>query len=145
MTTFPPVDALIPQRAPMRLVDEVLAADDGAITCAAVVRADNLFLRQGRVPAAVALEYMAQAIAAHAGLGARARGEPPAVGLIAACRSLELHGDDDLAPGDRLVIDAARTFDGPLTEYRARVARGGELLAEAVLHVARPNLENPLP
>lgn len=144
MSAFPPVEQLVPQRPPMRLVDAVLAASDDAITCAAEVRAGDLFVRDGRAPAAVALEYMAQAIAAHAGLGARARGGEPAVGLIAACRSLELHADA-LVPGDLLEITAERAFVGPLTEYRARVTRRGEPLAEAVLHVAAPAPENPAP
>lgn len=144
MSAFPPVEGLLPQRPPMRLVDDILAASDDAITCAAQVRPDNLFVRDGRAPAATLLEYMAQAIAAHAGLGARARGEAPAVGLIAACRALELHAAE-LVVGDRLEIAAERGFVGPLTEYRARVVRRGELLAEAVLHVAAPAPENHAP
>ncbi len=142
MSALPPVAELVPQRPPMRLVDEVLAASDDAITCAAQVRAGDLFVQGGRAPAAVALEYMAQAIAAHAGLGARARGEAPAIGLIAACREMTLHADS-LVPGDRLEIVAERVFVGPLTEYRARVTRRGEPLAEAVLHVAAPAPEDP--
>lgn len=129
--SFPPVAELIPQRPPMLLLDAVLAADAGAITCEARVRPDNLFLRDGRAPAATVLEYMAQAIAAERGLEAKG---PPAVGLIAACRSLELHADH-LEPGDHLVISAERGYVGELAEYTARVTRGGRLLAEAVLHV----------
>jgi predicted hotdog family 3-hydroxylacyl-ACP dehydratase len=138
--SFPPVAELIPQRPPMLLLDAVLAAGDGAITCAAEVRPDNLFLRDGRAPAATVLEYMAQAIAAERGLEARDR--PPAVGLIAACRTLELHADH-LAAGDRLVITAERGYVGELAEYTARVTRDGRPLAEAVLHVVTAPLHGP--
>jgi predicted hotdog family 3-hydroxylacyl-ACP dehydratase len=129
--SFPPVAQLVPQRPPMLLLDAVLAAGGGSITCAAEVRPDNLFLRDGRAPAATVLEYMAQAIAAERGLEAKG---PPAMGLIAACRSLELHADH-LAAGDRLEITAQRGYVGELAEYTARVTRDGRLLAEAVLHV----------
>jgi predicted hotdog family 3-hydroxylacyl-ACP dehydratase len=129
--SFPPVAQLVPQRPPMLLLDAVLAAGGGSITCAAEVRPDNLFLRDGRAPAATVLEYMAQAIAAERGLEAAG---PPAMGLIAACRSLELHADHLLA-GDRLEITAQRGYVGELAEYTARVTRDGHLLAEAVLHV----------
>lgn len=129
--SFPPVAELVPQRPPMLLLDAVLAAEGGSITCAAEVRPDNLFIRDGRAPAATVLEYMAQAIAAERGLEAKG---PPAMGLIAACRSLELHADH-LVAGDRLEITAQRGYVGELAEYTARVTRDGRLLAEAVLHV----------
>lgn len=134
MTAFPPVAELVPQRPPMLLLDEVVAADDDAITCAALVGPDNVFLVDGRAHAAVALEYMAQAIAALAGLRARADGQAPGLGMIAACRGLELHAEH-LVPGDALRIAATRVFTGAMAEYRATVTRRGEPLAEAVLHV----------
>ncbi|WAS97877.1 ApeP family dehydratase [Nannocystis punicea] len=131
---FPPVAELVPQRPPMLLVDEVVAADDDGITCAAVVRADNLFLAGGRLHASALLEYMAQTIAAFAGLRAREGGQPPALGLIAACRGLELHAEH-LAVGDPLQIVATRVFAGAMAEYRAAVTCRGQPLAEAVLSV----------
>ncbi|MDC0722709.1 ApeP family dehydratase [Nannocystis bainbridge] len=134
MTAFPPVAELVPQRPPMLLLDEVVAADDDGITCAAVVHPGNLFLVDGRVHASALLEYMAQAIAAFAGLGARASGQPPAVGLIAACRNFELHAEH-LAVGDPLQIVATRVFAGAMAEYRAAVTRRGQPLAEAILSV----------
>lgn len=133
--SFPPIAELLPQRPPMLLLDEVTAVSDDAVTCAAELRPDNLFVREGRAPAAAVLEYMAQAIAAHAGLQARAQGRPPARGLVVACRDLVLHADA-LLPGDRLRVEAERGFVGALSEYRVRVTRRGEPLADALLHVA---------
>jgi len=131
---FPPVAELVPQRPPMLLLDDVLAAGEHDITCSAVVRPDNLFAAANRVHASVVLEYMAQAIAAFAGLRARAAGQPPALGMIAACRNLELHAEH-LAVGDRLHVVATRVFTGAMAEYQAAVTRRGEPLAQAVLHV----------
>ncbi|MCY1005241.1 hypothetical protein OV079_06570 [Nannocystis pusilla] len=131
---FPPVAELVPQRPPMLLLDEVVAAGADDITCAAQVRPDNLFVIDGRVHASVLLEYMAQAIAAFAGLRARADHQPPALGLIAACRNFDLHAEH-LAVGDPLQIVATRVFAGAMAEYRAAVTRRGQPLAEAVLSV----------
>lgn len=144
MTPFPPVAELVPQRPPMLLLDEVLAAGEDDVTCAALVRPDNPFVAAGRVHASVVLEYMAQAIAAFAGLRARAAGQAPALGMIAACRNLELHAEH-LAVGDRLHVVATRVFAGAMAEYRAAVTRGGQPLADAVLHVVAtaPTITTP--
>lgn len=138
---FPPVRELVPQRPPMLLLDAVTRQEGDTIACAAELRADNLFVREGRAPAALALEYMAQAIAALHGLRARARGEAVRVGLLVGCRALQLHADW-LRVGDALQVQARRAFaDGALAEYSASVTRGDELVAEAVLHVTLAEME----
>lgn len=136
---FPPVAELVPQRPPMLLLDEVAAASRDAITCTAIVREGNPLVRDGRAHASAVLEYMAQTIAALAGLRAREAGQPPAIGLIAACRDLDLAAEH-LSVGDRLQIDAERVWPpaaeaGELAEYRARVTRDGAPLAAAEIHV----------
>lgn len=133
--SYPPVAELVPQRPPMLLLAEVLAADARAITCAAEVQGDDLLVREGRAPAAAAIEYMAQAIAAHAGLRARAAGRQVARGVVVACRDLVLRVEH-LDVGDRLEITAELAFEGPLADYRARVTRGGHEIAAAHIHVA---------
>lgn len=133
--SYPPVADLVPQRPPMLLLAEVLAADARAITCAAEVQGDDLLVREGRAPAAAAIEYMAQTIAAHAGLRARAAGRPVARGVVVACRDLVLRVEH-LDVGDRLEITAELAFEGPLADYRARVTRGGDEIAAAQIHVA---------
>src|SRR5262249_46349262 len=102
---------------------------------------DNLLVRHGRAHATAVLEYMAQAIAALAGLRARDRGQSPTLGMIAACRGLELFAEH-LLVGDRLRIDADRTWPPPddgdeFADYRARVTRDGALVASADIHVVR--------
>ncbi|HEY8379352.1 MAG TPA: hypothetical protein VIK91_22815 [Nannocystis sp.] len=138
-SSFPPVAELVPQRPPMLLLDEVVAAEGDTITCTALVRRDNPLAREGQLPAAAVLEYMAQTIAALAGLRARAAGLPPAIGLVAACRDFDLEVEH-LRVGDRLVIDAARVWPpfadaGELAEYTARVTRDGAAIARAAIHV----------
>ena len=72
VTTWPPIVELVPHRPPMLLLDRVLAYDGECVTCETVLRPDSPFADQGHVPAVVGIEYMAQTIAAGAGLrGAR--------------------------------------------------------------------------
>jgi predicted hotdog family 3-hydroxylacyl-ACP dehydratase len=58
----------------MVLLDELIGATDSSLEARCIVRNDGLFtLADGRVPAMVAVEYMAQAVAAFAGVRATTR------------------------------------------------------------------------
>ena len=70
-TTYPPIVELVPHRPPMLLLDRVLSYDGECVVCETVLEHDSPFVEQGHVPALVGIEYMAQTIAAGAGLSAR--------------------------------------------------------------------------
>jgi predicted hotdog family 3-hydroxylacyl-ACP dehydratase len=71
----------------MCLLDRVLAHDPVRTVCAVDPKASALLARpDGSVPAFVGLEYLAQCIAAHGGLAARACGEPLRPGLFLGAR-----------------------------------------------------------
>jgi predicted hotdog family 3-hydroxylacyl-ACP dehydratase len=91
-----------------------------------------LFRRaDGRVPAWVALEWMAQCVAAHGGLVARGLGEPVRPGLFLGTRGVRLRADD-FGPEEVL-------------EVRARHLRGGELgLVAFACSLERPGDAEPL-
>jgi predicted hotdog family 3-hydroxylacyl-ACP dehydratase len=73
----------------MCLLDRIEAHDDAATRCRALPKASELFRRaDGSVPTWVGIEYMAQCVAAHGGLLARARGEAPRPGLFVGSRRL---------------------------------------------------------
>src|SRR4051812_987193 len=95
----PPVAALLPHRPPMLLLDEVCAVAQAGLTCRAVVRATSLFVREGQAHVVLALEYMAQTVAAFVGLRALARGEPIRVGYLVGSREVVFEVDH-LAVGD---------------------------------------------
>ena len=59
----------------MLLLDRVLSYDGECVICETVLGTDSPFVEQGHVPAVVGIEYMAQTIAAGAGLSAREKGE----------------------------------------------------------------------
>lgn len=133
---LPPLEALVPHRAPMMLLDEVTHFEGPAVTCVVTVREGAMFVREGAVPAAVFLEYMAQAAAAHAGLSAQ--GERPRKGYLLGAREMKLHVDG--APvGARLTVRATLDWDDGVTAlYLAEVEdEDGRALASAQLNVHR--------
>ena len=77
MTAFPAIAEVLPHSAPMILLEEIVACGGASIRCRATIRSDSMFVAAGRVRAIVSLEYMAQAVAAFAGMRGRTIGAPP--------------------------------------------------------------------
>lgn len=74
------IEQLIPQRAPIRMVDELLSAAGREGTCRFVIRSDNCFLEaDGSFSAAGLVEHIAQSASALCGYHALERGalQPP--------------------------------------------------------------------
>ena len=86
---YPEVRSLVPHQDPMVLLDEVIAADENSLCAKVKIRAESLFFDGEGVGAWVGIEYMAQAIAAHAGFMARSKGEPIKVGFLLGTRRFE--------------------------------------------------------
>jgi predicted hotdog family 3-hydroxylacyl-ACP dehydratase len=126
----------------MLLLDRVLAYDGECVVCETVLGPDSLFVDQGQVPALVGIEYMAQTIAAGAGLSARDKGAPGGkMGFLLGCRSLTMTVDS-FQIGDRLTIEARRTWGAnELGHFACKVQRGDEVLVEGALTV----YQGPLP
>lgn len=81
------IDALIPHRPPMRLIDAVISANQRELLARVSIAPDSPFVRNARVPAAIGLEYMAQAAAAFFALRV-AGAEQPRQGMLIACPRL---------------------------------------------------------
>lgn len=74
-------------RGSMLLLDRVIDPGPEITVCDWTVTASNGFLEPGRgVPAYVGVEYMAQCVAVHAGVRARAEGRGPPLGFLLGTR-----------------------------------------------------------
>ncbi|MGI5860850.1 MAG: 3-hydroxylacyl-ACP dehydratase [Myxococcales bacterium] len=144
MSQFPPVEELLPHSAPMILVDEVLAYEASGVRGRVKIREDSMFVKDGRVPAVVAIEYMAQAIGLHAGFEARRKGNPVRIGYLLGTREMSLEVDN-FEVGDELEIEVERLFgEEQLGSFRCSVSRAGKQVASAVLSVYQNNnVESP--
>ena len=81
---FPDITRLIPQRAPILMVDALLEAQDDTATTCLTIRPDNYFLDEdGRLDETGLIEHIAQSASALAGYKAlRAGAAQPPVGYI---------------------------------------------------------------
>jgi predicted hotdog family 3-hydroxylacyl-ACP dehydratase len=123
----------------MCLLDAVESASGDTITCrTASHRAPGNPLRvNGRLPALVAIEYAAQAMAAHGGLGVAPDAAGPPPGFLVAVRDVRLHVATLEGLAEDLEVRATRLASaaGGLV-YAFTVRAGARLVAEGRATVA---------
>jgi predicted hotdog family 3-hydroxylacyl-ACP dehydratase len=134
---FPEIGDLMPHSGPMLLLRRVVEHDEDRTVCELDPADSGLFLSTGgEVPAWVALEYMAQCAAAHAGLLARAAGGKPATGMLLGTRHLHL-AVESFSAGETLRVAVACVHArSQMVSFAGEVlGSGGEVLAEARFNV----------
>jgi len=77
---------LIPHSGKMVLLDRIISCDNNSLSAELVVRNDGFPGNDKTVPAWVGIEYMAQAVAAYAGVIAKRAGEPIKLGFLLGTR-----------------------------------------------------------
>jgi predicted hotdog family 3-hydroxylacyl-ACP dehydratase len=132
----------------MVFLSRVRAHDEGATVCEIDVDALTLFREEdGSVGAWLGLEFMAQCVAAHAGLAGRASGEPPRIGLLVGSRRVRFHRSA-YSPGETLVVTARRTWgqETGLVAFECTIDDGetNERLAEGRLNCFMPRTASDL-
>ncbi len=139
---LPRMSELVPHSGRMLLLDEVVASGPGFTACRVVIRPDSSFVEGGRVPALVAIEYMAQTVAAYAGLEARAAGQPVRIGYLLGTRELTL-AVDEFEVGDDLLIEVHHQFGGEqFGAFDCTVACRGRIVASGCLNVYQGGTED---
>jgi predicted hotdog family 3-hydroxylacyl-ACP dehydratase len=135
---YAPIESLIPQTGAMRLLSRVLEHTTERTVCA-VEPADSELFRDpdGRVPAWVAVEWMAQCVAAHGALLDRL--DAPRPGFLVGAKRLTFHREA-FAPDESLEVSVrvAQRL-GRLATITCELRAGGELAAEGSLSVFVPD------
>ncbi|OUS26731.1 hypothetical protein A9Q99_16015 [Gammaproteobacteria bacterium 45_16_T64] len=80
------VEDVVPHSRKMVFLERLISANDDHVMASLRITDDTYFIRDGQVPAWVGIEYMAQSIAAYAGIQAKGKGEPVKVGLLLGSR-----------------------------------------------------------
>ena len=146
-TPYPPIEHVLPHAGRMVLLTRVVEHTERRTVCVAEIPATSIFAdADGGVPAWAALEYMAQCIAAHGGLRARAKGDAVPLGFLLGSRSITLH-TARFAPGQHLEVEAAHVWgehDFFSFACVVRDAGSGATLVEGTLAVARASGANAL-
>ncbi|HTJ94407.1 MAG TPA: hotdog family protein [Pararobbsia sp.] len=138
---LPPIEAIVPHRGTMLLLDAIRAYDATSVTANATVRAGAWYVDQdGAMPAWIGIELMAQAIAAHEGLLSMQDGHPARPGVLLGSRRYEAK----LAafPRNALLRIHARELlrsDDGTGAYDCTIEHGDTLYATAVVKVYQPH------
>jgi predicted hotdog family 3-hydroxylacyl-ACP dehydratase len=139
-TGNPALDAWIPHRGAMRLLDRIVEVD--AETAVAEVRVpfDGLFTQDGQVPAWVGIEYMAQTISAWAAGRQREHGgEGPKLGLLLGSRRyVAQRGGFPCGAVLRIATRCEIMGDNGLGMFDCRIEMDGQEVATATLSVFEP-------
>jgi predicted hotdog family 3-hydroxylacyl-ACP dehydratase len=143
--SYPDIGQLIPHEGDMILLDRVLAADLDTLCAEVTIRPGSLFCDGAGVGSWVGIEYMAQAIAAHAGYLDHLRGEPIKVGFLLGARRYQV-AVPLFAVGAvlKVHIHHAMQGDNGLAAFECRIedTAGGAVLANATVTVFVPNNVN---
>lgn len=124
------IGTLIPHAGTMRLLDSIVAWDKTSIRCTSTQHrsSDNPLRHDGRLGALCAVEFAAQAMAAHGRLTAAVH-ERPSAGYLASLRDIVCRCErlDDRA--EELIIDVQHLMgDHGRAMYGFSVAAGDEVL-----------------
>lgn len=127
--------AHLPHQGAMNLLDRIERWDAGFIQARALGHsaADNPLRRNGALPVTAAIEYAAQAAAAH---GALTSGKPSPGGYLASLRGVAFHARriDDVPELEIVARQVGAGEAGVLYQFEVRA--GGRPLAEGRLAVA---------
>jgi predicted hotdog family 3-hydroxylacyl-ACP dehydratase len=141
---FPPVAQLLPHRGRMVLLTRVLAHAREGTSCTVAIDAQDLFrAHDGTIASWIGVEYMAQCVAAHAGLIGRAAQREPRVGYLVSSRRLRFHVPRFDA-GQTLRVSASQLWGGEqgLVAFQCKVEDhgSGALLVEGRLNCYMPEV-----
>ena len=134
----------LPHRGSMSLLDEVVSWDGARLHARARSHASpaNPLRLDGKLAIACAIEYGAQAAAAHGALLAEGR-PAPAAGYLASVRGVTFHAARLDDAGEAIDIEVERAGEGAgAVLYAFRVSAAGRALAEGRVAIV---LEAPQP
>lgn len=140
--TLPDIKTLVPHANTMLLLDSLVSVDGDNLCAAVAIGERTLFCRDGEVGGWVGIEYMAQAIAAHAGWLALQQGEPVRIGFLLGSRRYEC-STPAFAQGTLLHVHVHMEIknENGLGAYQCRIedaARPGQMLAQGTITVFQP-------
>ena len=139
MDALRPVDAYVPHRGAMLLIDRLLEAGPQHAVAEVTVPADGLFVQDGAVPGWVGIEYMAQTISAWSGHRHVAAHGAPRLGMLLGTRRYASRVDRFPA-GTVLRVEVQQEFvaDSGLGMFACRILQDGEEVAVARLSIYEP-------
>jgi len=134
------IGELLPHGPKMTLVDRLESYAPTRSVVAAFIDERCVFFDGTGVPAWAGIEYMSQAVAAHAGYEARLRGEPPAVGFALGTRAYESLGDEFPIGCTLTIAVEPQALEGGFGAFMCTIEIE-RVIARAVVNVYRPSAD----
>jgi len=132
-----PVRELLPHDPPMVLLNRVLSYTESSLVAEVDIGEDSILCEADGVPGWVGIEYMAQAVAAHAGYQGRLAGQAPRIGYLLGTRSYE-SSLSVFPPGKTLTVHIESLFvEMGLGAFACRIELDGPV-ASATINVYQP-------
>jgi predicted hotdog family 3-hydroxylacyl-ACP dehydratase len=134
------IAGLIPHSGRMILLDRIIGFDGHTLSAELLVRDDSLLGNDKTVPAWVGIEYMAQAVAAYAGIRSKLAGEPIKLGFLLGTRRYNSNVAS-FAVGTALTIQVKNIIqDDKLGVFDCKI-HGTGIEISANLNVYQPPIE----
>lgn len=132
------VAELVPHSGSMSLLDEIVDYGDDWLHATVKITSSSMFLDDKGVPSSVGIEYLAQAVAAYAGLQERKEGGKPKLGFLLGVRKY-LCSTDYFPVGKTLLLQVTLEMeaDNGLNVFQTM------LTAEGIEGSARLNVFQP--
>lgn len=139
MTATYQVADLVPHSGKMSLLSRVVDYGEGWLMSEIDITAESMFADDHGVPAWIGLEYMAQTIAAYAGLQERIKGGAPKIGFLLGSRNYSAN-TDYFTRGQtiRVRTELEMVAANGLNVFNC-VLEGNETRATAVVNVFQPD------
>lgn len=132
----------LPHEKPMILIDDIVCFGEDFIQTKVLIHKQSPFWSDNGVPAYVALEYMAQSVAAWNGLQLHDKHESPKIGFLLGTRKLILNVPFFKANNQLDVYATLKYSDGEMASFECRIECNNEKWAQAILSVYQLNNEN---
>lgn len=132
------IDKLVPHSGKMLLLDQVLDWGKDWLRAEVKVDSDSMFFENGGVSTMVAIEYMAQSIAALAGIRAKTAGSKVRIGMLLGTRKFSTNAAQ-FAKGAIIVITVKELFleENGLAVFQCQ-ADSGKIQVSCNLNVYNP-------
>jgi predicted hotdog family 3-hydroxylacyl-ACP dehydratase len=133
------VAELVPHSGNMSLLDEIIDYGDEWLHARVRITEKSLFMDERGVPALVGIEYLAQTVAAYAGLQERNHGGKPKLGFLLGARKYQC-STDYFSIGDTLElhVELEMQADNGLNVFQCSL-KGNNSEASARLNVFQPD------
>ena len=133
------VKDLVPHSGKMSLLSRIIGYGEEWLQSEVDVTGKSLFADDRGVPAWIGMEYMAQTIAAYAGLQERKKGGTPKIGLLLGSRKYS-SSTDYFAQGQtfRIRVELEMVAENGLNVFNCKL-EGNKTHAEAVINVFQPD------